>query len=87
MNPVAGVIWTPNEEETDGLDEGALVDPVVVGATQVGEAWLGPTWDPEVTGAADVVGTAAQMPVAILACSLASILYSGQRSKHWWIKF
>lgn len=86
MNPVAGVIWIPNEDETDWLDEGALVDPVVVGAIQVGETWLGPTWDPEGIGAIDVVGTAAQILVAIIACSLASVLYSGQRLKHWWIK-
>lgn len=86
INPVAGVIWIPNEDETDWLDEGALVEPVVVCAVQVGDTWVGPTPDPDGKGAIDVVGTAAQIPVAILDCSFASILYSGQRLKHCWIK-
>lgn len=74
----AFILWVA-DDLTDWLEEGAVVDPVIVGATYVGVTWLGPIRDPEGKGATDVVGTAAQILVAILACSLASILYSGQR--------
>lgn len=62
-----------------------MVDPVVVGATHV-EAGLAAR-ETEGKGAADEVGTAAQIPAATRACSLASTLYSGHKSKHCLINF
>lgn len=86
MNWPTGSTRLPNEDLTDWLAEGTVVDPVVVGATQVADAWLG-TREPEGNGAIEGVGTAAQIPVATRACSFASTLYSGQRSKHWRMSF
>jgi hypothetical protein len=81
-----GVTWTPNEDLADWLAEGVIVDPVVADATQVADAWLGAR-EPEGNSTTEGVGTAAQIPVATRACSFASMLYSGQRSKHWRINF
>lgn len=86
INWPKGAIRLPNEDLTDWLADGAVVDPVVADATQVADAWLGAR-EPEGNGTTEGVGTAAQIPVATRACSFASMLYSGQRSKHWRINF